>query len=863
MNHFYKGSKTTGVRVRTYLKKVRASAKPLKLLIFIFLTCSSPLFGQVNDLLSQKISIKANSISLAKALEELGKKANCIFSYSNDLLKSDRLVTLNYHQTPLRVILKDIVGTSMDILHQRGNIIHLRPLKKAAVVKEKLLAKPDTSQFASAIALGQVVITGQYRPQSINKSIYRIEVIDRQQIQNMAVSNMAELLKQQLNLEIENQSGTGRAKLRVLGLNSQYVKILMNNIPIAGDENMGSDVDLSTISLDDVERVEIVKGAMGVEYGANSIAGVVNIITKKMARNKTDLTVEIQEESARNEYNLRTGKEGKGRHLQRLNIAHKLKEYLSIGGSFSKDDFKGYRGEYQGAGVIKEPIGEFPFEKRGYEWSPKSSLNGNAYISLVQKHLNVYYNFNYFSSNLTNYGHTAQGFLLKDERIVVNAAVNNDYRTTRYNHHLSVRGDFWKDSYYSLDLSLQKNGLEQRRQAINLFDNSVLDKANGIPGSERLQASDWQKYYQSRGFYGKGTLVKPIIPTVLDYNIGFEMDNTTGNQGYTNWFNDVSLSTPIQRTLFTGAAYTSAEWHATKKLMIRPGFRLNYNDRLKMRTNESITTRYSFNQHHDLRLIVGTSTRFPNYEELYSWFVNSTHDYRGNPDLRPEYGKSAELQYSYKKALSDHLNLEASVSTMYQHIKDRIVPITYRVPGQNSLTGRNTFTNENVYNGLLNQLNINLIADKFNIALAGSILGYRGDDDASVSQYQKFLLNTQATGQVAYVLPLDFRVALFYRYVGKQPLYVFVSTGTDANYQSTGFVKILNETDPYHNFDFNFAKSLFSKKLDLRIGVRNLFDVRDINYTPVDKPANIHYTMRTLRLYYGRSYFLKLSYHIL
>ncbi|WEK35569.1 MAG: TonB-dependent receptor [Candidatus Pseudobacter hemicellulosilyticus] len=719
------------------------------------------------------------------------------------------------------------------------------------------------SPSEASSAMNPVVVTGQYRPQSLNKSIYRVEVIDKKQIQNMAVSTVAELLKQQLNIEIENQSGLGRAKIRVLGLNSQYMKILMDNIPIAGDENMGSDVDLSTISLDDVERVEIVKGAMGVEYGANSISGVINIITKKTSRNKTDLTFELQEETVRNEYNLSGKPEAKGRHIQRMNLSHKLKDNLSIGGSVSRDQFNGYWGEREGAGLILDAIDPYYPPQRGYEWSPKISWNGNAYISRTGKRLNLFYKFNYFTSQLTNYGQVPTGFLLKDEQIIINAGVNNDYRNERYNQHLSIRGDFWKDAYYSVDVSLQKNGLEHRRQAINLEDNSVLDKSYGIPGSERLKATDWQKYYQSQGFYAKGTLLKPIVTDKLDYNLGFEMDNTTGNQGYTSWFNDVSLSTPVEKTLFTGAAYSSFEWNVSKKIMVRPGFRVNYSSHLHMRTNQSVTTRYRLNDRNDLRLIVGTSTRFPNYEELYSWFVDAVHDYRGNPDLRPEYGKSAELQWAHHRELKSNLRLETSLSSLFQHINDRIVSITYREPGQTQLTGRNTYTNENKYNGLLNQLNINLVSDKFNIALAGSVLAYRGDDDATANNYKGFLSTTQGSAQFTYVFPLAIRVAVFYRYVGRQPMYSFIPQGPiGPDLQPAGYLKVLNKTDAYHNMDCNIARSFWKEKLDLRLGVRDLFDVRDISYKAIDPPPGITGQTQTIRLFYGRSYFVKLSYNL-
>lgn len=855
MNHFNKCRKSTLVRECTVQKIIGQSFR-LTLCLALFLLGSLSLFAQQSALLEQKISIKTGRISKAKALAELGRNANCTFSYANDLIQSEALVQLDYKNTALKTILKKLLGVGPDLLQVQGNTIHIKAVKPARV-KAKVLVKKDSASLSGNFDLNPVVITGQYRPQALNKSIYRVEVIGKAQIRNMAVSNVAELLKQQLNIEIENQSGMGRSKIRVLGLNSQYTKILMDNIPIAGDENMGSDVDLSTISLDDVERVEIIKGAMGVEYGANSVAGVINIITKKNSEQKTDLSLEIQEESIRNEYNLQTSDKAKGRHIQRISASHNLTGQLSFGGSVSRDQFNGYWGSYTGAGISKEIT-----EKRGYEWSPKTSWNGNVYLSYTRKNFSAFYKFNYFSSDLTNYGHFANGFLLKDEQIYVNASVNNDYHNERYNHHLNLRGDFWKDAYYSLDASYQKNGLEHRRQAINLQDNSVIDKANGIPGSEKLQATDWQKYYQSAGFYAKGTFLKPILDKKLDFNAGFEMDHTKGNQGYTNFFNDVSLSSPIENTLFTGSGYTSFEWNVSPKVMIRPGFRFNYSNKLKMRTNQSVTTRYRLNEQNDVRLIIGTSTRFPNYEELYSWFVNSIHDYRGNPNLKPEYGKSAEFQWSFKKKLPGAIHLETNLSSMFQHITDRIVNTVYRVEGENTLTGRNTYANENKYYGLLNQVDLNLVSDQFHFSLGASLHGYKGNDGASVDAYKKFLWNTQINAQLSYVLPAGIRTALFFRHVGRQPLYEIVSTGRGSDLQPTGFITILNKTDAYQNLDFSLAKSFLNKKVDLRLGVKNLFDVTDIKYKAVNKPDNIYYTLRTLRLYYGRSYFLRLSYKI-
>ncbi len=722
--------------------------------------------------------------------------------------------------------------------------------------------------------LNPVVITGQYRPQSIDKSIYHVEVIEKWQIDNMAVSSVAELLRQQLNIEIQNDRGTGRSKIKMLGLNSQYVKILMDNIPIAGDQNMGNDVDLSTISLDDVERVEIVKSAMGVEYGANSIGGVINIITKKTARNRTDLRLDLQEETVGKEYNWKGQGNGKGRHIQRLSVTQRITDQITLGVAGSRDRFNGFWDSLGGSGIISQQLlpdnpelnGTGEIYTRGYTWSPKTSTNVNSWLSYSGKNFSLYYDFNYFNSMLTNYANYAASYTLPLEQVMVNASYNDDYKNIRYNHHLSARGSFWHDAYFTLDGSYQRNGLMHRRQAINLYDNSVLDSLDGIPGSTRLTAMDWEKYYQAKGTYAKGSVVKPIIKDKLEYNLGFEMDNTTGNSGYTSYFNDVTLSTPQEHSLFTGGVYTSAEWSVTDRIMIRPGYRINFSGQLDQKSNYSVTTRYRLDKHNDLRLMLGTSSRYPTFEELYMNYVDVIHNYHGNPDLKPEYGKSVELQWAFHKDLNSALRLETSLSGMYQHINDRIIEVTL-ADSSGHLTGDNTYANENKYDAWSGRFNVNMVSDKFALALAGSLLAYKGDDASNSVSYNKFLTMTEASAQATYAFPFDIRFSLFYRYVGRQPMFSFVQKSQDVNspdYDS--FYRVLSKSNAYNNMDINLAKRFFKKKVELRLGVRDLFNLTTLTYTPVSVPAELtNYSGSTLPVYYlfyGRSFFLKLTYNI-
>ena len=70
----------------------------------------------------------------------------------------------------------------------------------------------------------------------------------------------------------------------LFGLDGEYFKVLIDNVPIINEGGFGNGTDLTLINLDDVERIEIVEGAMGVQYGSNAFTGIINIITKKSSR---------------------------------------------------------------------------------------------------------------------------------------------------------------------------------------------------------------------------------------------------------------------------------------------------------------------------------------------------------------------------------------------------------------------------------------------------------------------------------------------------------------------------------------------------------------------------------------------------
>src|SRR5690606_33784972 len=136
------------------------------------------------------------------------------------------------------------------------------------------------SQKVEETNLEELVITGQFEPQSIKKSANNVRVISKEDIQNLAANNLGDVLNQYINITVTASEQTGKSSVSLFGLDCQNFKVLSDNIPIVSDTGLGNNVHVTQINLNNVERIEIIEGAMGVTHGSNAVSGILNIITK-------------------------------------------------------------------------------------------------------------------------------------------------------------------------------------------------------------------------------------------------------------------------------------------------------------------------------------------------------------------------------------------------------------------------------------------------------------------------------------------------------------------------------------------------------------------------------------------------------
>src|SRR5690606_10348806 len=251
--------------------------------------------------------------------------------------------------------------------------------------------------------LSEVVVIGESQFMSLSKKLFAVGIIDQMDIAKVAWNNRADILNFNLNINVSPDPSTGRYTVSMFGLDGQYVKILMDGIPMASDNGIGNNIDITQINLEDVERIEIVEGSMGVLYGDNAVAGVINIVTKKgLGHYKWEIQASIQEDTVGNEYALFD----QGRHIQNFKLKHKLNENLSVTAGVSRNDYAGFYNGYQGKNYVNINEGTIVNDDlRGMEWSPKNQFTAFANAGLHLKAHHLFYKFQYYNDDLDIYDH--------------------------------------------------------------------------------------------------------------------------------------------------------------------------------------------------------------------------------------------------------------------------------------------------------------------------------------------------------------------------------------------------------------------------------------------------------------------------
>lgn len=139
------------------------------------------------------------------------------------------------------------------------------------------------------MSMDDVVVSATRNETNKKNTATIVNVTSSKIFDNTASTNLAESIKFQPGLRVENTCGNcGAVQLRINGLEGQYSQILLDSNPIFSSLAGVYGVEQLPVAM--IERVEVIRGGGSALFGSNAIGGVVNIITKEPLRNSLSLS---------------------------------------------------------------------------------------------------------------------------------------------------------------------------------------------------------------------------------------------------------------------------------------------------------------------------------------------------------------------------------------------------------------------------------------------------------------------------------------------------------------------------------------------------------------------------------------------
>jgi len=655
--------------------------------------------------------------------------------------------------------------------------------------------------------LKEVVVTGQFGPQTLRNSVYNVKTISAEKIRLRSATSVLQVLNTELGFRFSNDLTLGTTDVSLMGMTGRNVKILLDGVPMI--DRSDARESLGQIDINTVDRIEVVEGPMSVVYGTDALAGVINIITKNAGKSLLSVNARIQEETAGNEYN---AFQNAGLHNQNLSVTWQKKGWSAIVGG-SHNAFGGWNMAPKTAFLDE-------FNARTNQWKPKEQWLGNAKVGYRNEKFNIWYRLDGLNEDI-------------DARFGINPNTFEGklatYTTNRYTQQLQSE---WKiNEQWQLTAIAGYTDLQRATRTVrhNFTNNTeILTTEAGEQDVAKFNSS----IFRSTALYKLNEMVS--------FQPGFEFnrDAASGQR--------ISGSPVINDY----ALFISSEIKPTKGINIRPGLRFIKNSVYDAPpVIPSLNTKFQLSEKFDLRLAYARGFRSPALRELYYNFVDASHTIYGNPNLKAEESNSFNGSLAWSGISTKEIQFRSTLAGFYNKFKNKI---NFGVdPTDNSIT---ILLNVDKFKTIGSTLDNTFIYKNIQANIGVSYIGTYHDfsDDNSVDVPQ-IVWSPEVTANFTYTFSkIGLNASVFYKYTGEKLGY---QTDT-SNPQTVKLTKIAG----FSFADFMLNKNIY-KSITLNAGVKNLFNITQLNNTSTASGGAHSTGGASVPYSYGRSYALGITYN--
>jgi len=457
-------------------------------------------------------------------------------------------------------------------------------MRKIFVVAALMNSSLLFAQTDSTI-LNEVVVTASKSPIKQSATGKVISVIGRETIEKNVGRSLTQLLNEQAGITISgalNNMGTNQT-IFMRGAAAGRTLILLDGIPVNDPSMINNEFDLNLFSLQNIERIEVCRGAQSTLYGSDAIAGVVNIITVK---NNVTKPLNIKGALSAGNYNTYKGNLQVYGRQNKLTYTARYAKLKTGGFSTAHDEKKagnfdkdGYNGDMAHAALQLQATNELMVKTFAMYSRYKADLDAGVFSDDID--------FTVSNKNLI----TGAGFQY----------TKNILRLTGNYQFSDIDRNYNNDSTDRRGASFSTDDYAGKNQFIELYANIDLGKHFKL-----LQGADYRHNSYGSRFFSRSSFGP-----------------------FESKFPDTANS---QASLYASLFFNALN----EKLNIELGGRLNVHSIYGSNRTMTFNPSFSINQHFRLFGSIATAFKAPSLYQLHAKFA-------GNRELQPEQSTTFEF----------------------------------------------------------------------------------------------------------------------------------------------------------------------------------------------------------------------------